>query len=345
MKKLVLTIVVILLMSGSILIGHAEAGPIKLRVGHDLPPFTTPGMGIDTWAKAVNERTEGRVVVEVYPASSLSEQKSGIDMLQAGVADAYMVSFSTHRPLFPVIVVAGLPGLGFPDTAEGHMAHANTLLAFIDKYPVLANEVKDYKIIFDIINSNNILLSAKKEIHTPADVKGLKIGGTGALLELFKKLGAAGVFDIPPQAYQKLQTGVTDATAIHFLATGEFKVYEVAKYALDISFGQAELPFMMSRNSWNKIPARDQQIIMEAALVGQKVAFKAAEERSLQGRKAMLDHGGTIITPTPEERALWEKEFAFIWEKWISDNEAAGVTDAREILNDWKSAADKSWGR
>ena len=345
MKKLFLTILVILLMGGSILIGYAEAGPIKLRVGHDLPPFTTPGMGIDAWAKAVNERTEGRVVVEVYPAASLSEQKSGIDMLHAGVADVYMVSFSTHRPLFPVGVVGGLPGLGFPDTVDGHMAHANTLMALIEKYPVMANEVKDFKIIIDIINSNSILLSAKKEIRTPADLKGLKVGGTGSNLELFKMLGAAGVFDIPPQAYQKLQTGVIDATMIHFLATGEFKVYEVAKYALDISFGQAELPFMMSRKSWNKIPARDQQIIMDAALVGQKVAYKAAEERSIKGRQAMLDFGGTIVTPTPEERALWEKQFAVIWEKWVSDNEAAGVTNAREILNDWKSAANKAWGR
>ena len=345
MKKMILTIVVILLMSGLALSGYTQAGPIKLRVGHDLPPFTTPGMGIDAWAKEVNERTGGRVVVDVYPAASLSEQKSGIDMLHARVADVYMVSLSTHRPLFPVSVVGGLPGLGFPDTVDGHMAHANTLMALIEKYPVMAKELKDFKIIIDIINSNSILLSAKKEIRTPADLKGLKVGGTGANLELIKKLGAAGVFDIPPQAYQKLQTGVIDATTIHFLATGEFKVYEVAKYALDISFGQSELPFLMSRKSWNKISARDQQIIMDAALVGQKVAYKAAEERSIKGRQAMLDFGGTIVIPTPEERALWEKQFAFIWEKWVSDNEAAGVTNAREILNDWKSAVDKAWGK
>ena len=89
-------------MNGLILSGNTQAGPIKLRIGHDLPPFTTLGMGIDAWAKEVNKRAEGRLVAEVYPSSTLSEQKSGIDMLQAGVAN-------------------------------GYMAHAKTLTAFIDK--------------------------------------------------------------------------------------------------------------------------------------------------------------------------------------------------------------------
>lgn len=345
MKKIVLTMVVVLLMSGAVLSGYTQAGPIKLRVGHDLPPFTTPGVGIDAWAKAVNERTEGRVVVEVFPAASLSDQKSAVDMLHTGVADAYMLSLTTHRPLFPVSIVPSMPGLGYPDTVEGHTARANTFMALTEKYPAMAKEVKDYKIIMDIINCNQILLSAKKEIHTPADLKGLKAGGKGAELEFFKKLGAAPVFDIPPHAYQKLQTGILDATLIHFLATGEFKVYEVAKYALDIHFGQSDLPVMMSRNSWNKISARDQQIIMDAALIGHKAAYKAAEEKSIKGRQAMLDFGGIIVTPTPEEKALWEKQFAVAWEKWVSDCEAAGVTNAREILNECKNGSRKAWGK
>lgn len=343
MQNRLLTWITILLIGSFFFIGNAQAGPIKLRIGHDLPPFTTPGMGIDTWAKEVNKRTEGRVVVEVYPASTLSEQRSGIDMLEAGVADGYMVSIGVHRQLFPVSSVTGLHGLGFPDTFEGHMAHAETFRTFIDKYPAFGKEYKNYKLIFDIINSNSILLSANKEIHVPGDVKGLKVGGTGRGLEFVKMLGGAGVFCVPPQAYQKLQTGVIDAVPIHFLAIGEFKVYEVAKNALDISFGQAELPLLMTRSSWDKIPEKDQKIIMEAARAGQEVAFKAAAERTLKGREAFLGAGGKIVIPNEEEMSLWEKEFSKVWEDWIAENEAAGVTNAREILNAWKSNAHNAW--
>jgi TRAP-type C4-dicarboxylate transport system substrate-binding protein len=345
MKKCAFMVVAVFFLSILIIGGADAAGPIKLRVGHDLPPFTSPGKGIDAWAKAVNKRTEGRVIVEVYPANTLTEQKGAVEVLQAGIADGYMVSISAHRPLFPVSVVAALPGLGFPDTVEGYTAHANTFVSCVEKYPAMAKELKDYKIIFDIINSNNIILSAKKEIRVPADLRGLKMGGTGATLELYKVLGAAGVFCIPPQTYQKLQTGIVDGTAIHFLAIGEFKAYEVAKYALDISLGQSDLLFVFSRKSWNKVSATDQKIIMEAALEGQNVTYKIGEERSTQGRKAMLDSGGKIHTPTLEETALWEKQFAIMWDKWVSAAEAAGVTNPREILNEWKSASKAAWGK
>ena len=343
MKKLVVFPLVFFITIGLFFCVSAQAKTIKLRVGHDLPPFTTPGMGIDAWAKEVNARTEGRIVVEVFPANALAEQKTAIEMLQAGVVDAYMISLSVHRRLFPVSAVSSLYGLGFPDTVEGYLAHAKTFSDSIDKYPAIANEFKDFKLIFDIINSNNILLSTKPGIRLPTDLKGLKLGSSGIGIEFAKRMGAAGVFCIPHETYQKLQTGVVDATTIHFLALGEFKLYEVAKYVYDLPWGQAELPFLMSKSSWNKIQAKDQQIIMDAALLGQRVTFEAGAEGNIKGRQAFLDSGGTIVEPTKEERAQWEKEFSFFWDQWVAGCEAAGVKNPRDILNYWKRASSASW--
>ena len=58
----------------------------------------------------------------------------------------------------------------------------------------------------------------------------------------------------------------------------------------------------------------------------------------------MIDKG-MRTTATKAERMLWEKEFKEIQEEWISRNEAAGVKDARDIFNFWKSAADKEWAK
>ena len=343
MKKIVLFPLAFFVSIVLVLCVSAQAETIKLRVGHDLPPFTTPGMGIDAWAKEVNTRTEGRVVVEVFPANALAEQKSAIEMMQSGVVDGYMISLGVHRRLFPVSAVFSLFGLGFPDTVEGYLAHAKTFSDFIEKYQPIAKELKDFKLIFDIINSNNILLSTKPGIRLPTDLKGLKLGSTGTGIELAKRMGGAGVFCIPHQAYQKLQTGVIDAIPIHFLAAGEFKLFEVAKYVYDLPWGQSELPFFMCKSSWNKISAKDQKIILDAGIVGQRVTFEAGAERTIQGRQAFIDSGATIAEPTKEERAQWEKEFSFFWDQWVAECEAAGIKTARDILNDWKDAAYASW--
>lgn len=343
MKKMLNSLVVCLAMIGIVFSGSTHAAPIKLRISHDLPPFTTPGMGISAWAKEVNKKAEGRVMVEVYPASTLADARSALEMLQSGVADGCMLSLAVHRKVFPISRVTGMQGLGFPDTVKGYQAHADTFLGLIDKYPVLADELKDIKIIFDIVNSNSLLLSSDKEIHLPSDLKGLKVGATGPSGELVKRMGGASVFSVPPQAYQKLQTGVLDAQPIHFLAIGEFKLYEVAKYVLDLSWGQGELPLVLSKNSWNKLSAADQKIIMEAGVIGQQVAFQAAEKRSISGRQAFLDAGGTIVTPTAEEKAAWMKEFSILWEEYIAEINADGIKEARSIFNDWKKASEQSW--
>jgi TRAP-type C4-dicarboxylate transport system substrate-binding protein len=346
MKSRLISIVIVLIMGGFLSISHTHAKPLTIRVGYDLPPFTTPGMGIKAWADEVNAKTDGRVVVEVYPSSTLSDQQAGIDMLHAGVADVYLVSFGRHRRLFPVLNVHALPGLGFPDTAKGHKANSDTLKALIDKYPVMAKELKDFVMIYEVISSNSILLSAKKRIRTPNDIRGLKVGGVGIRLQLIKMMGGAGIFDTPgPGAYQKLQTGVVDATTIHYLAMGEFKLQEVSKYALEVFLGQGGLPLLMSRKTWNKLSAKDQQIIMEAGRIGEKVTYEAGEKLSIKGRKDFLDHGNTITIPTAEEMKLWEKQLSVIWNKWVSDMKAAGVANADDILNDWKRASDKAWGR
>ena len=343
MKRILTFLLIGLSMTGTLFSAPGHAGAIKLRISHDLPPFTTPGMGISAWAKEVNKKSEGRLVVEVYPASTLADAKSALEMLQSGVADGCMLSLGVHRKVFPVSRVTSMQGLGFPDTVKGYKAHADTFAALIEKYPVLADELRDIKIIFDIINSNSILLSSNKEIHLPSDLKGLKVGATGPAGEMVIRMGGASVFSVPPQAYQKLQTGVLDAQPIHFLAIGEFKLFEVAKFALDLSWGQAELPLVLSKKSWDKLSAVDQKIVMEAGCIGQQVAFQAAEERSLKGRQAFLDTGGKIVTPTVEEKTAWMKEFSVIWEDWIAETEAAGIAEARSMFNDWKKASEQSW--
>ena len=345
MKKKSYAVVVAFCFAIVFLHGPLFAKSLTLRVGHDIPPFATPAKGVDHWAKLVNQKTEGRINVQVFPSSSLCDQKSSIDMLQAGAADGYLINFASHRTLFPLLSVESLPGLGFPDTVAGHVAHGEAIKVLVDKYPSVAKEVADIKIIMVIVSPNSVLLSSNKKIQVPDDIKGLKVGGNGARLELAKLIGAAPVFDVIPTAYQKLQTGVLDATTIGFQAVGEFKIYEVAKYALDISWGQGGLPLVMTRNTWEKIAAPDREVVLEAGKEGQLSASQAAETLTEKGKTDLLAHNGQITVPTEKEKALWRVKFQMTWDNWVSSNEAAGLKDAKSVLTDWQQKVENAWRR
>jgi len=362
-KKLLLILVTVVVVSTAVFAGCAEPAPepspaptpaptpepvkpITIKFGTDLPPVLPPVLGVHWWAEEVTKATEGRVNVEMYPASSLCTQESALESVLSGIADMYLLSVSSHRKVFPVNEISGLPGVGFPDeTLEANTAHMNTFFELLKKYPSAAAEYKDFgPMFFYIIYSESYLMSKGKEVRVPADLNGMKVGSNGIRQELAEKMGAAPVTDIPPLAYEKLQTGVTEATFAAISAVHDFQLYEVTDYAFDLPFGGGGMPCVINKDTWAKISPQDQQIMMDLASEGAKISHQALADLNTLAWQEMDDFG-MRVTPTKEEAALWEEQFKILWDAWVAENEANGVTEATEILNWWKGESDKAWAK
>jgi TRAP-type C4-dicarboxylate transport system substrate-binding protein len=229
MKKL-LVLFLIVAVSVTILFAWAERAraqkQIVIRYGTDLPPHFPPVVGQHWWADEVTKRTEGRVRVQISPASSLVNQAAGVEAVLSGVADMYMLSTAVHRKTFPITSIMSVPGAGFPDdTLEANTAHMNAFFELLKRFPAAAAEYKDFgEMFFYVIYSESYLASKRKKILVPSDIKGMKIGSNAIRMELVSRIGAAAVDDIPPLAYEKLMTGVTDATFVAISAWHDFKL-------------------------------------------------------------------------------------------------------------------------
>src|SRR4030043_105954 len=346
MKKLVVVFVV-LVVSVGILVTWAEKASaqkqIVIRYGTDLPPHFPPVIGQHWWADEVTKRTEGRVKVQISPASSLVNQAAAVEAVLSGVADMYMLSSAVHRKTFPITSIPGVPGAGFPDdTLEANTAHMNAFFELLKRYPAAAAEYKDFgEMFFYVIYSESYLISKRKKILVPSDIKGLKVGSSAIRMELVGRIGAAPVEDIPPLAYEQLMTGVTDATFVAISAWHDFKLYEVTNYVLDVPFGGSGHPIVINKATWNKISPQDQQIMKELAVEGMRRSHQALADLN---RKSWIEAAekGMKVTPNDKERRLWEDEFKIQSEKWIADREALGIKDMRDIFNFWKAAVDKA---
>ncbi len=320
------------------------AAPIVFRVGHDMPPTVAPVVGLNWWAEEVTKQTNGRVKVELYPASSLATQANSVDAVRTGVADMYWLSTSSHRKAFPITQIPAVPGAGFDDDTEAaNVSHVNTFLEFLNKYPAAAEEYKDFApVFFYFVYSESYLASSNKKVTKPEDIKGMKVGSNGSRLDFVNSLGGAGVTDVPPTAYEKLQTGVTDAAFAAISAIYDFKIYEVTKYILDLPFGGGGHPQIINKNTWNKISPQDQKIMMDLAPEASRMSCKSVADANMLGWKTVTDMGKRT-TVTPEEKALWDEKFSVLWEDYIKEAEAAGLTNAREAFEWWKEKADASW--
>jgi len=320
------------------------AQPVVLRYGHDMPPSVAPVAGINWWAEEVTKQTNGRVKVELYPASSLATQAQGVDAVRTGMADMYYMSTSTHRKTFPITQISAVPGAGFDDSSEAAiMSHTDTFLEFLNKYPAAAAEYEEFvPIFFYYTYSESYLVSSSKKVTKPEDIKGLKVGSNGTRLDFINSLGGAGVTDVPPTAYEKLQTGVTDAAFAAISAIDDFKIYEVAQYVLDVPFGGGGHPQLINKNTWAKISPEDQKIMMDLSMEACRVSAKAVADANVHGWEVVTGMGKRVSV-TPEEKALWDEEFSVLWEQYIKEAEDAGLANAREAFNWWKEKADASW--
>jgi TRAP-type transport system periplasmic protein len=349
MKKLIVLFLV-LIVSISVLVAWTEKASaqkqIVIRYGTDLPPHMPPVVGQHWWADEVTKRTEGRVKVQISPASSLVNQAAAIEAVLSGVADMYMLSTAVHRKTFPITSIMSVPGAGFPDdTLEANTAHMNTFFELLKKYPAAAAEYKDFgEMFFYVIYSESYLISKRKKILVPSDIKGLKVGSNAIRMELVSRIGAAAVDDIPPLAYEKLMTGVTDASFVAISAWHDFKLYEVTNYVLDLPFGGGGHPIVINKATWNKISPQDQQIMKELAPEGARRSHQALADLNKKSWIEAADKG-MKVTLTEKEKKLWEDEFKTQSEKWIAEREALGIKEMRDIFNYWKSAVDKAWSK
>jgi TRAP-type C4-dicarboxylate transport system substrate-binding protein len=325
----------------------ADVKPITFKVGHDVPPMVAPVEGINWWAPAVTEATEGRVNVELYPASSLVSQQSALEAVRSGVADMYMLSISSFRKTLPICSIVGLPGVGFPDTTEeANTAHVKTFHEMLDKFPEARAEFAEFGLFYYIVYSEAYLLSADSPITVPADINGLKVGCNGVRQDLIDALGGASVTDIPPLAYEKLQTGVTEAAFSALSAIHDFKLFEVTDYMLDVPFGGGGMVFIVNMDTWQKISDYDKAIMIDMA---PEAAYRTSERLARENVSAWneLKDFGMITATTADQKALWTAEFEKLWDEWMDEAVAGGMSrvDAEKLLNWWKSKSDAEWAK
>src|SRR5450631_4465741 len=79
--------------------GTASADPIIIKFSHVVAVDTPKGQAAERFKQLVEERTKGRVTVEVYPNSQLYKDKEEMEALQMGSVQMLAPSLAKFGPL------------------------------------------------------------------------------------------------------------------------------------------------------------------------------------------------------------------------------------------------------
>ena len=230
----------------------AADGSITIKLSHVVAADTSKGRGAEYFKKLVEERTQGKVKVQVYPNSQLYKDKEELEALQMGSVQMLIPSVSKFGPLGAKdFEVFDLPYL-FPNLAAVHKvtqgAIGQQLMGKLEPYGIkgLAFWDNGFKIF-----------SANKPIQNPEDIKGMKlrIQSSKVLEEQMKVLGALPQSMAFSEVYQALQTGVVDGTEQTPTQSFSQRFYEVQKNYAVTNHGYLGYAVVVNKKFWESLPA------------------------------------------------------------------------------------------
>src|ERR1700730_11196519 len=181
--------------------------PIIIKFSHVVALDTPKGKAAEKFKQLAEERTHGRVKVEVYPNSQLYKDKEELEALQLGSVQLLAPSVSKFGPMG----VKAFEAFDLPYLFDGYEAAHKVTHGPIGKSMLM--QLQQHQMIGLAFWDNGFKeFTANRPLRRPEDFKGLKfrIKSSKVLEAQMRALGAIPQVMAFSDVYQALQTGVVD---------------------------------------------------------------------------------------------------------------------------------------
>lgn len=259
--KFFLTLTGIALALSLLIYSPAEAAR-TLKYGHNTKDDQPTGQAAQKFADLVQQKTNGEVIIQVFPANQLGNNRQMVENLKMGAQD---------------LCTLGLAGLGYIMDEYLMMQVPYVFRSQEHIHKVLKSEIGD-ELKAKLLKKTNIYILAqdwdrmvrhiggRKKIVNLEDLKGYKVrAGVLPPIAGFKALGASPVSIPLNEMYIALQQGVADGAELPVDYFYNYSIYEVAKY-LNMTYHTFGTQFLgINNNVWKSLSPEHQKALQEAA--------------------------------------------------------------------------------
>jgi tripartite ATP-independent transporter DctP family solute receptor len=280
--------------------GGTSTETTVLKLGHIANPDTAYDNFAHEFARLVEEKTDGRYTIEIYPSGQLGVDRELMESLQIGNVDLTVITASDINQFVPDMAVQDLPFL-FRDW--DHVEKFLDSDVAQDLYS-LTEEVGMTTLSF-MPRGYRHVTSNVAPIYTPADLENLKIrvAESEIYIETFKAFGANVQAMAWGEVFTALQQGTIDAHENTIVTTRDYKIYEVQKYMSETGHFFAFGALQMNSNLLNGMSAEDQAIFREAGIEAAKTLGQEQKDDEASA-KAELESYGMEFNEVTDKQAF-----------------------------------------
>jgi len=301
-----------------------------IKVGHVVDETNAMHRGIVLFKDEVEEKSGGRIAVEIYPNGVLGGDSDLVDAVKMGVIQMSGPATTVLVQYVPEFGVLDMPFL-FSSPQAGFKALDNELGAHLDK--LLMEKVGIYNLGYGY-NGSRALSNSKRPIREPADLAGLKIRvmESPIYIDTFTALGANPTPMSFGEVFTALQQGTVDGQDNAAPLTVSARFYEAQKYFTDTGHTLSFLPMIMNKKFYDSLPDDLKKIVNDAAKTNMVDAQRQMEMdfRDVAVKKMVDAAGIQVDVITPEN-----------YQKFVEAVEGVYIKNADRINNDLLGMARK----
>jgi len=252
-----------------------------IKLGHGLAPTHPVHLAMEFMARRLEERSAGRLRMDIYPSEQLGSERECLELLQIGSLGMTKVSCSVLEGFVPAMSVLSLPYL-FRDSEHRYCV----LEGEIGRRLLLEGERFWLRGLCYYDAGSRSFYTKDRPVLTPDDLKGLKIRTqeSPTSIRMVQALGGSPTPIAWGELYSALQQGVVDGAENNPPSFHLSRHYEVCRhYSLDEHTGVPDV-LLISTKLWQDLSPEFRELVQEAALESaqvQKKLWREATQRAL----------------------------------------------------------------
>lgn len=292
------------------LVAPAQAQSV-VRFAHMNSPEHFVHVAALDMAKAVEERSNGEIRMELFPSGQLGENGAVTEQMAFGVDLMGQVGIGMLADYAPDYSIVLYPFL-YPDFDGARRLLASDLIKELEA-KVAENNIKVMCYAHFGIRD---LYTRDKEVRSPPDSEGLSIRVQPVTIytEMVRLVFGGAATPMPwPDVYSALAQGVIDAAEAPPSAMIDQKHYENTRFFIQTNHMTDIVPVTVSASWFNNLSEANQAIFQEEADIACESMTEASIASYEDGIQTLADAGMTIISDV--DRAAFAER-------------AAGIADA-----------------
>jgi tripartite ATP-independent transporter DctP family solute receptor len=302
--------------------GTAQARVFRAADVHsDTFPTT---MALKFMGDEISKDTSGKDTLKVFGNSALGSENDTISQVRIGAIDMVRANAAAFNDIVPESMIPSLPFL-FRD-----IDHFRKAMYGPAGQKILDAFAAKGMIALTFYESGARSIYSKKAIHSPADMKGLKVRvqPSDLMVDEIKAMGGTPTPMPFSEVYTGLKTGLVDAAENNIPSYVETKHYEVANVYSETQHSMTPEVVVFSKKIWDTLTPQEQQAIRKAAADSVPYYEKLWEAKESDGVQTVKKAGVTIVPAAQIDRAAFVKAMQPVWAKYEKTPAMKRIVDA-----------------